>query len=204
VVQFDTGRTRQKMRTRRELLGAARRLIERNVPVTVEAVAAEADISRTTAYRYFADAEAMILEAFIDGQAASAEEIVGDSLDVRERVHRVLRYLTGLVREAETAYRTYLSRTLAGSVRPGAAGRESQRAGRRVPIYEHALAPVRSTLSEEDFRFLVLSLSAVSGVESQIALKDVCRVDEETADRIAASIVDAILDRHLGPGVGAV
>lgn len=196
-MQFETGRTRQKMRTRRELLAAARRLMERGAPVTVEAVAVEAEISRTTAYRYFADAEAMILEAFLDGQTASPEEVVGDSTDVRERVHRVLRYLTDLVRNAETAYRTYLSNTLAGSVRQGAAVKDSQRAGRRLPMYEHALAPVRATMGEEDFRFLVLSLSAVSGIESLIALKDVCRVDDAMADRVSASIVDAILDRRL-------
>ena len=200
-MQLETGRTRQKMRTRRELLAAARRLLERGQPVTVEAVAVEAEISRTTAYRYFSDAEAMILEAFLDGQALSPEEIVGDSAEVRERVHRVLRHLMDLVRHSETAFRTYLSRSLAGSGATGEA-RGSQRAGRRIPMYEHALAPVRETLGEAEFHDLVVSLSAVSGIESWIALKDVCRVDDEMAERVAASIVDAILDRHLGAGSG--
>jgi AcrR family transcriptional regulator len=197
-VQFDTGRTQQKIRTRRELLAATRRLLERGAPVTVDAVALEAEISRTTAYRYFSDAETMMVEAILDGQALSPEAIVGDVEDVRERVHRVRRYLVDLVRNAESAYRTYLSRSLANSVRHAANALHSQRGGRRVAMYEHALAPVRPGFAEEDFRILVFSLSSVSGIESLVVLKDVCRVDDATADRVAASMVDAILDRHLG------
>jgi hypothetical protein len=43
-----------------------------------------------------------------------------------------------------------------------------------------------------------LALSAASGVESYIALKDACRADDETARRISVGIIDAILDRALG------
>ncbi|WP_018183467.1 TetR/AcrR family transcriptional regulator [Kaistia granuli] len=198
-MQFDSGRTRQKMRTRRELLAAARRLLERGETISIDAVAVEADISRTTAYRYFSDAEALVVEAILDGQTIPHDEIVGDSEDVRERVRKVHRYLLDLVLNAESAYRTYLASSLTSSLRHGAQGLYSHRGGRRIAMYEHALAPVRQAMAQQEFAFLVYSLSAVSGIESLVALKDVCRLDDELVGRVAGSVVDAILDRHLGP-----
>lgn len=196
-MRLDTGRTSQKARTRKELLAAARRLMERGEPVTVVAAANEAGISKATAYRYFPASEALILEAPLDARAASPEEIVGDAQDARERVLRVQRHLFRLIRDSEVQYRLYMARALDNSVAEGGQASREVRAGRRLPMYEHALAPVRSRMSRRDFEFLVLSLSAVSGMESYIALKDVCRVNDALADRIAASTIEAILDRFL-------
>lgn len=196
-MRLDTGRSRQKNRTRREILAATRRLLARQQAITVDAVAVEAEVSRTTAYRYFPDADTLLLEAMLEERAASPEEIVGDCADARQRVHLVQRHLLELVRASEPAYRMYLSRALASSVETGEYGKRQVRGGRRIPMYEHALAPARAGLGEENFRLLVLSLSAASGMENFIALKDVCRVDDRLADRIASSIIDAILDRHM-------
>lgn len=64
-------------------------------------------------------------------------------------------------------------------------------------MYEHALAPLRPSMSEAEFQFLVISLSAASGLEAYLALNDVCRVDDRMADQIAASNIEAILDKLL-------
>jgi AcrR family transcriptional regulator len=198
-LRLDTGRSSQKARTRQALLAAARQVMERGEPVTVLAAAQEAGISKATAYRYFSTSETLILEATLDAKVATPEEIVGDAQDVRERVIRVQRYLFTLTRASETKFRLFLARALDASVADrGHASREI-RGGRRLPMYEHALAPVRSRLSRKQFQFLVLSLSAASGMESYLALKDVCRVDDATADRIAVSNIEAILDRLLPP-----
>lgn len=171
--------------------------MERGEPATVLAAAQEAGISKATAYRYFSTSETLVLEAALDAKVATPEEIVGDAQDVRERVLRVQRYLFTLTRASETKFRLFLARALDASVsKPGDASREI-RGGRRLPMYEHALAPVRSRLSRKQFQFLVLSLSAASGMESYLALKDVCRVDDAMADRIASSNIEAILDRLL-------
>src|SRR6187200_1843630 len=47
------GRTKQKQRTRDALVAAARALVARGLTPTVEDAAADADVSRATAYRYF-------------------------------------------------------------------------------------------------------------------------------------------------------
>ena len=194
-MQMTDGRVQQKARTRRDLLEAARRLMEGGDAISVNAVADAAGISRATAYRYFPDPDALMLEAGMQGSVPSPEELVGDAVDVRERVHRVRHYLFEAVVGAENIYRRYLSRVLDASVR--VEGRQPLRGGRRIPMYEHALGPVREKLTQAAFRDLVLALSAASGVESFIALKDACRVDDETARRISAGLIDAILDRAL-------
>jgi AcrR family transcriptional regulator len=171
--------------------------MERGEAATVLSAAAEAGISKATAYRYFSTSEALVLEATLDGKVASPEEIVGDATDVRERVLRVQRYLFKLTRDSETTFRLFLARALDASVAEGGQASREIRGGRRLPMYEHALEPVRGRLSRQEFDFLVLSLSAASGMESYLALKDVCRVDDPLADRIAASNIEAILDRLL-------
>lgn len=201
-MHLDTGRTSQKARTRQALLAAARTLMERGEPVTVPAAAKEADISKATAYRYFSTSETLILEAALDAKVATPEEIVGDAQDVRERVLRVQHYLLTLTRESETKFRLFLARALDASVASGGPVSREIRGGRRLPMYEHALAPVRSHMSRKAFNFLILSLSAASGMESYLALKDVCRVDDVLAGKIAASNIEAILDKLLPSATG--
>jgi AcrR family transcriptional regulator len=196
-MDLDIGRTNQKARTRKDLLAAARALMERGEPVTVIAAAHEAGISKATAYRYFASSDALILDATLDANVLTPEEVVGDATDVRERVLRVQRYLFRLIRESETQFRLFLARALDDWVARGGENDPQIRGGRRLPMYEHALAPVRAQMKPREFEFLVVSLSAASGMESYLALKDVCRVDDDMADRVAASTIEAILDRLL-------
>jgi AcrR family transcriptional regulator len=189
------GRVQQKARTRRDLLDAARRLMDSGEALSVNAVADQAGISRATAYRYFPDPDALMLEAALTRNVLSPEEIVGDEQDVRERVHMVRRYLFQSVQDAEVFYRRYLARLLESSVT--AHKPKQDRARRRLAMLEHALSPVRQALSPAAFRDLLLSLTAASGMESYIALKDACGADDATASRISAQIIDAILDRAL-------
>lgn len=199
-MRLDIGRTSQKERTRGALLAAARRLVDLGEPVTVNAVADAARVSRATAYRYFSDPDVLTLEAVLDGGFFTAEEAIGDAVDVRDRVHRVRRRLLDATRESEQRFRLFLARSLESAARGDGPGAGEMRAGRRLPMFAYALAPVCERMTPEAFEFLVLSLSAVTGLESFIALKDVCRVDAEAAEAISAAVVDAILDRQLPKG----
>jgi hypothetical protein len=66
-----TGRTRQKARTRNALLAAARALLAEGVTPTVEQAADRADISRTTAYRYFPNRWALLVATYPEIEAGS-------------------------------------------------------------------------------------------------------------------------------------
>ncbi len=196
-MRLDTGRTKQKLRTRQALLAAARALAARGEPVSVTAAAAEAGISKATAYRYFSASDTLAMEAALDGAFATAEAVVGDAVAVRERVHRVSRYLFEATRASDQGFRLFLAKALEASVQPGA---PQLRGGRRLPMYELALEPVRARMTPQAFQDLVHALSGATGLEAWLALKDVCRLDDAVAARIQEITVDAILDALLPPG----
>ena len=124
--------------------------------------------------------------------------MIGDAVVVRERVQRVNAYLFQHTRNNEAAHRMFLSKALESWLAEGGKPKAQLRLGRRIPMYEQALAPVRASLAKPEFHKLVLSLAAASGIESYIALKDVCELDDATAGDISATIITAILDRALG------
>ena len=68
---LETGRSRQKQRTRDQLLASARKLIESGDTPGVEAVAEASGISRTTAYRYFPTQADLLAAAFPETAATS-------------------------------------------------------------------------------------------------------------------------------------
>jgi AcrR family transcriptional regulator len=191
----DSGRSQQKYRTRRALLAAARALLERKEQVTVTAAAAEAMISKATAYRYFATSDALMREAALDGYWLSPEDVIGDASEVRERVRRVNAYLFAHTRRHESAHRYFLAKALEAWVAEGGKPKSQLRLGRRLPMYELALEPLRTSMSKAAFRHLVLCLAGASGIESYIALKDMCQLDDAMADEISWSIIGAILDK---------
>ncbi|MGE0723371.1 MAG: helix-turn-helix domain-containing protein, partial [Alphaproteobacteria bacterium] len=59
-------RWRQRRRTRKDLLQAAARLARRGERPSLDQVAVEAMVSRATAYRYFPNVEALLIEASLD------------------------------------------------------------------------------------------------------------------------------------------
>ena len=61
---LESGRTRQKQRTRDQLIAAARELITAGDTPRVEEVAEAAGISRPTAYRYFASRAELLAAAY--------------------------------------------------------------------------------------------------------------------------------------------
>jgi AcrR family transcriptional regulator len=198
-MDLDVGRTEQKLRTRRALLLAARRLLDRHEAVTVTAAAAEAMISKATAYRYFSTSEALVREALLDAGWKTPEEVVGNSMDVRERVLRVHRYLFAFTRRNETAHRLFLAKALEAWVAEGGKPKALLRGARRLPMFELALEPMRGALPASSFKLLLYSLSAASGIETYIALKDVCGLSDKEADRVSSETLLGVLDRALGP-----
>jgi AcrR family transcriptional regulator len=76
----ESGRREQKSRTRLALVDATRRLLERGVTPRVEDSAAEAGISRTTAYRYFPTQRDLLLAAYpqIEQRTLLPDDAPGD------------------------------------------------------------------------------------------------------------------------------
>ena len=94
-------RSGQKRRTREAILAGARALLARGETVTVAAAAAEQDISRATAYRYFSDALSLELEAGLAVEVLPFDQIVAGAGTVRERVRAISLYYIDLAAPGE-------------------------------------------------------------------------------------------------------
>ena len=108
-------RPNQRRRTRKNLLQAASRLMKQGRKPSLEEIAAEAWISRATAYRHFPNVEALLVEASFDVVIPEAGDLFPDGLpvDPAERVERVDAALHDVILANEAALRTMLAHSLA-------------------------------------------------------------------------------------------
>src|ERR1700710_2057358 len=97
-------REHQRARTRRDLVAAALRLVERGHTPTVTEVADAAQISRRTAYRYFPNAEQLMVEALLEGMRSDVEREIDPGAaddDMPRRVDRLVNALHHLTVDKE-------------------------------------------------------------------------------------------------------
>ena len=192
-IQADRERVGQKLRTRRDLLAAARALIDRGAEINLSAVADEAGISRATIYRYFSEPTALALEAVLDGAVTVPENVIPDDMSPRERVFAVHRYWLSFYRASENRLRVLVAR----AIEPGSNGAPRyRRIARRLPMFVEALTPARAELGETRFEDLTLALTVACGFENYLTMKDILRLDEERIEQLLGTITDAILEKY--------
>jgi AcrR family transcriptional regulator len=191
------GRVRQKQRTREALVTAARELVAEGGTPTVEAAAERAGISRTTAYRYFADQAALLAAAHPETTAVSLLPNPAPS-DVRERVAHVVARVTEIVRETESPQRTMLRLSLD----PARQGRDDLllRQGRVIGWLEDALEPLRATSGTDAVRSLAIAIRSAIGIESFVWLTDVAKLEPDDAVALMRWSGRAMLDEVLSGG----
>jgi AcrR family transcriptional regulator len=172
----ETGRTRQKARTRGALVGAARELLSQGRHPTVEDAAEAAEISRATAYRYFPNQRALLVAAHPE---IDAKTLLGDDppRDPEERLERAIREFIRLVIETEPELRM----TLRLSLDPDPPEELLLRQGRAIAWIEEALAPLRGQVERAELRRLVLAIRSASGIEALIWLTDVAGLSRDRA-----------------------
>ena len=174
------GRSRQKSRTRQALVDAARRLVAGGATPSVEAVAAAAAISRTTAYRYFPNQHALLAAAYpvIDASSLLSSDAGGEP---QARLEATVEALTRLVAKHETELRTMFRLSLD----PETPQRQELllRQGRRIGWIEEALAPLRDQLSAADFKRLAHAIGAAVGIEAYVWLTDIAQLAPRDAIR---------------------
>src|SRR5262245_3867778 len=189
MAYLESGRARQKQRTRDHLLSAARELITSGDTPTIEEVAAAADISRTTAYRYFASRAELLAAAYPETGAASVlPDPPPAALD--ERVAAVAGFVIGRVQENEPQQRAMLRLSL------GEVPHELPlRQGRVIPWFLEALAPVAESIGEEGVHRLALALRAACGIETRVWLSDVAGLAPAEVSALQLWMVDALVKR---------
>ena len=185
-----TGRTQQKARTRKALIDAARQLLAEGVTPTVERTADRAEVSRATAFRYFANQRALLVatypqleETSLLGSAAEEDPIVRLEAVTEELARQILDY--------EQELRTHLRLSL----EPATTQSEGLplRQGRAIGWIDNALRPLNDRIPPRDLRRLVLAIRATLGIESMVWLTDVGGVSREQAVDIMRSSARTLL-----------
>lgn len=186
-------RTNQKRRTRKDLLQAAARLMKERRTPSLEEIAAEALVSRATAYRYFPNVEALLIEAPLD-LALPDEEAMFRGASVADpvaRMERVDKVFHEMILENETALRLMIAKTMERR----AAGDDDlpTRQNRRTPMIEAALAPARTEFDPASLDRLQKALALLIGTESMIVFKDVLQLSDKEAREVKRWAIRALI-----------
>jgi AcrR family transcriptional regulator len=182
----EAGRTRQKQRTRDQLVAAAWQLMERGDTPRVEDAAEAAGISRTTAYRYFPSQGELLAAAFPETATTSLlSEPAPD--DARERVAMVAAGLVDVLDRTEHLQRTMLRLSLGDTPHD-----LPLRQGRAIGWYAEALEPLRDRLGDEGLSRLAVAMRAVSGIETRVWLSDIAGLDAAQVRALQLWMVDAL------------
>lgn len=192
-----TGRTGQKRRTRNELIASARALLARGVTSpTVEEAAAEASISRTTAYRYFPNQKALLVAAHPEIEILTLlPEDAGT--DPEHRLLAAVEAFTRQIVEAEQQHRTMLRLSL----EPDTSPRELPlRKGRAIGWFEDALEPLVPELGESGVHRLAVAVRSAVGIESLVWLTDIAGLSREQASAVMQWSARAMLHQALADG----
>ncbi|MBU2665627.1 TetR/AcrR family transcriptional regulator [Actinoplanes bogorensis] len=183
-----SGRVEQKSRTRRALVEAARGLLAEGATPRVEDAAIRAAISRTTAYRYFANQRALLLAAQPQIQP---DTLLGPDAPVEPRAR--LDAFMGEFTRYNLQWEPQLRSALRLSLEDPGAERPLLRRGRAIGWIEDALSP----LADVDRRALAIAIRSAAGIESLIWLIDVAGQTRpeaaETVRRTASALLEAAL-----------
>ena len=195
VAAAGAGRQNQKLRTRKALLDAAARLMRGGVAPTLEEVAEEALVSRATAYRYFPNTEALILEAAVHVGVPEPQALF-DGVASRDPVARLMK-VEGALHETmagnERAFRLMLASMLHQSATadpPAGPGRQN----RRADLIAAALRPCADELGPEMLEKLSHAVSLMVGTESFIVTRDVLGLDDLAARRMKQWAIEALVE----------
>lgn len=197
-----------KARTRKLMLETAIALMQRGETPSVSAVAEAAEVSRATAYRYF-PSQAALVHAVVDEALGPILNWQSADTDPETRVANLVEASMPRISEFEATFKAALKLSLEqwAERQAGTLGSEPPfKRGHRVDLLQQAIAPLRSTLPEPQFKRLAQALSLTYGLEVLIVLKDIWGLafDEtrEVALWAANALVRAAMAESAGQPVG--
>lgn len=204
MADFETGRIKQKLRTRNALIAIAVEQVKKGKTLSVAEVADLAHVGRTTAYRYFPTQTHLLAYAMLTRVANLGEDRFDDYFAncraVDRRVAEVVAVSDQSIREREPEYREMLRMSLeSDKTMP-------HRNKHRVGWITKAIADLRVPLGKKGFERLAAALGLCVGIESTVVLSDIYDLSPETARGIKLWVAEAILNhalRDIRPGSAA-
>ncbi len=203
VTDGETGRYRQRRRTRAAIVAAAAELLRAGQTPSMNDVAEAADVSRRTVYLYFPTLEQLLIDATlgmlhqtkVDEAIETAD--TGEARDATERVAAMIHALNDVSSETLSLGRTLIRLTVEAPA-PAPAPDDEQataprRGFRRIGWIERALEPLRTELEPEMFERLVSALAMVVGWESLIVLNDLRGLSPSEQERTTLWAADVLI-----------
>jgi AcrR family transcriptional regulator len=202
ATEDETGRYRQRRRTRAAIVAAAAELLKAGKTPSVNDVADAADVSRRTVYLYFPTLEQLLLDATLgmlsQAPVDEAIEAADTDGDPTERVAAMIRVLSSMSTETLPLGRSLIRLTVAPA--DGADEPRPRRGYRRIAWIERALEPLRSQVEPAAFERLVSALAMVVGWEALIVLQDLRGLTPEeqfdTSSWAARALIRATLEER--------
>tara|TARA_R110000868_G_scaffold350521_2_gene611775 strand:+ start:466 stop:1092 length:627 start_codon:yes stop_codon:yes gene_type:complete len=199
------GRPNQKLRTRKDLLRAAAKLMNEGRKPSLDEVAAEAHISRATAYRYFPKPDALLIEAALDLSLPDADTLFTDDeaggatpdADPVARMNRVDKAFHDMMAANEVPLRMMLAASMERRVAGGDKTLPA-RQNRRSPLIAAALAPARKSFKPADYDRLQKALALIIGTEAMVVFRDVLEVDEAEARDVTRWAIRVLIEGATG------
>jgi AcrR family transcriptional regulator len=194
-------RPNQKARTRKHLLEATARLMKQGKNPSLEEIGAEAMVSRATAYRYFPNLEALILEAGLDINMPDPSILFQNDQTV-DPVERLLRADTAIhegIIANETALRRMLAHSLQNPHLTATPNDLPVRQNRRTPLIDAALLPARKQFKPAALNMLRRALALVIGTEAMVVGKDVLRLSDQEILKVKRWAIRALVEAARKP-----
>jgi AcrR family transcriptional regulator len=200
-VSSATGRDNQRLRTRKDLLQAAARLLKQGRKPSLEDVAEEALVSRATAYRYFSSVEALLVETLVDVAFPELGKVLDDvsSEDPVARLERVDAAIETMIVENEPHVRMLLAHSHQQQATGNAEGSLPIRQNRRTPLIEAALAPAKDQFEPAKLDTLTAALALVIGTEAMVVCRDVLQLDDAKARNIRQWAIRTLVEAAKKP-----
>jgi AcrR family transcriptional regulator len=188
-------------RTRRLLMQAARELLQSGKPLTVQALAEHAGVSRATAYRYFSSNDAVALHATLpiehplSDPTWSNQSTSDPTGDVVARVRKLVRVMGVWAFDHETELRT----VFALSLQPDAKERGfARRPGLgRYDWIATVLKELPDTVDDAARDRLAAALLPLFGADAVVWLTDVAGLEREAGIDLLAWMAGTLVEATL-------
>ena len=200
-VREDKARTDRgpRARMRKIMLDAAMRLMQDGIIPSVSDVAAAAQVSRATAYRYFAT-QASLIQAAVDEALGPILAWKSESQDAEERVTELVTFAYPRMEFYEATLKAALRLALDQWARKhaGTLGDEAPMVrGHRIALLHSAVAPLKAKLTRQGFERVTQALSLIFGTEAFVVLKDIWGLDGKRAQDVALWTCHALIQAAL-------
>jgi len=193
----DSGRFRQRRRTRAAIVDAAAELLRQGRAAPgVNEIAEAADVSRRTVYQYFPTVDQLLLDATLGLLAQADVDAAIDAAgaghpDATERVEAMIKALGDIAVDSLSLGRSLIRLTVDT---PAAEPTQPKRGYRRISWIERAVEPLRGDLDHDLYERLVSGLAMVVGWEALIVLEDLRAVDPPERVRVSTWAARALID----------